>query len=226
MPCPRAWGFESPLRHPSRLQEQAMSNQDPVRDPAQQPPGQQPLRPAAVRRRPGLRQWARRLPAAPAAEEEDRPDHRRDHRRAGRDRGPRRRRHRAARWRRRRRQERRRRARRPPTSRPTSRRTSRPRSRPRSPPRSPPTAGGTEILGTNYTYSLPGPSGSTPPPTRQRPRARSSTPASSGARTLDEARANVLVEAGPASGTLEDERDGWETNLTVRRFDARRGCRT
>ena len=71
--------------------------------------------------------------------------------------------------------------------------------------------GGT-IAGTNYTYSLPGEQWLDVTADA----AAAGTVVDSVAvwgEQLDGSRANVLVEAGSAEGTLEEQRDSWESNL-------------
>jgi hypothetical protein len=69
-------------------------------------------------------------------------------------------------------------------------------------------------LGTNYSYTLPGPEWVDATAEIIAAGAAVDSGIIWGA-TLAEARANVLVETQPASGTLKDERAGWEANLTA-----------
>jgi len=71
------------------------------------------------------------------------------------------------------------------------------------------------ISGTNYTYSLPGEQWVD----ATADAATSGTVVDSVAawgQQLEDSRANVLVETGSAVGTLEDQREDWESNLTAK----------
>ena len=70
------------------------------------------------------------------------------------------------------------------------------------------------VSGTNYTYSLPGEQWLD----ATADAAAAGTVVDSVAvwgEQLNGSRANVLVEAGSAEGTLADQRDSWESNLTA-----------
>lgn len=101
-----------------------------------------------------------------------------------------------------------------PSDEPSDEPTEEPTEEPTDEPTEEPTDGGSEILGTNYSYALPGPEWVDATAEVTAAGAAVDSAIIWGA-TLAEARANVLVEAGPASGTLKDERANWETNLTA-----------
>ncbi len=99
------------------------------------------------------------------------------------------------------------------TDKPTEEPTDEPTEEPTDEPTEEPTDTGGTVSGTNYTYSLPG---------EQWVDATADAAAagtvvdsaSAWGEQIDGSRANVLVEAASAEGTLEEQRDGWETNLT------------
>jgi len=90
--------------------------------------------------------------------------------------------------------------------------TEEPTEEPTDEPTEEPTAG--TVSGTNYTYSLPDEQWVD----ATADAASAGTVVDSAAawgEQIDGSRANVLVEAGSAEGSLEDQRDTWETNLTA-----------
>jgi hypothetical protein len=95
---------------------------------------------------------------------------------------------------------------------PTDEESEEPTDEPTAEPTEEPTDGGNEVLGTNYTFSLPD---QWTDATAEFNAA--GTPVDSGAIWGDSAesnRANVIVEAGSADGsTLDQQREGWESNL-------------
>jgi hypothetical protein len=91
--------------------------------------------------------------------------------------------------------------------------TDEPTEEPTEEPTDEPTETGDTVSGTNYTYSLPGEQWVD----ATADAAAAGTVVDSAAawgEQIDGSRANVLVEAASAEGTLEAQRDGWETNLT------------
>ncbi len=97
---------------------------------------------------------------------------------------------------------------------PTEEPSDEPTEEPTDEPTEEPTDGGTEVLGTNYTYSLPDAEWQD----LTADITAGGTAVDSGVvwgDSLEAGRANVLVEAGPSEGaSLEEHRDAWETNLT------------